>query len=69
MDFEVIGEITEVETFAVGKAILCSHGCGACMEPGAGENARASLECAWLIVPSAKPNCTGTRHTVLAEKK
>ncbi|MDH2354918.1 hypothetical protein QCM80_30260 [Bradyrhizobium sp. SSUT112] len=45
MHFEILGEITEVETFASGSGIARSPGCGESMGGGAGESARALLGC------------------------
>jgi hypothetical protein len=41
MYFEILGEITDVETFATGSTTESSQGCGGCTVEAAGESVRA----------------------------
>lgn len=38
MDFELLGEITDIETVAAGTASDISHACSACMAKATGEH-------------------------------
>jgi hypothetical protein len=68
MYFEIIGEITGVETFGSGGAIREFRGFESCMGEGAGENAKDSRRCDCPTAARGTLNCIGTRRTASAAK-
>lgn len=67
--FEIIGEIAEIETIAIGGRILISCGFRNSMVPADGESLKGLPMLSFRAATSVELNCTGTKPTALAEKK
>jgi hypothetical protein len=68
MDIEIIGEITFVETFAVGHGIHELTGLLKFTAKAVGVSAKALLWCNCRTVREGLPKFIGTNHQGLAEK-
>ena len=64
MYFEILGDISEVETFATGSGTVKLPDCEESMDAVAGANARESRVFDWLTARSISPKCTGTKPLV-----
>jgi hypothetical protein len=62
MRFEILGEISGIETFATGPAFARSPGCGVSMDAAAGANAKVSPACAYPMVQFMSLSYTGTKQ-------
>jgi len=68
LDFEILGEITDIEVIAVGGSIREVERLRKAYGQAVGENSKALPPLALMMVQPAKPNCTGTKPTVSAKK-
>jgi hypothetical protein len=50
MYFEILGDISNIETFAKGRAIHEFYACGKLMDVAAGANEKGSLGSDWRMV-------------------
>ncbi len=64
MRFEILGEISEIETFASGPLSGSSRGCAALMDPVAGGKERGLLEFSYGMALFASPRYTGMKRPV-----
>jgi len=68
MRFEILDEISDIETFATGREFAKSPGGEGLMGPVVGASARGSPVCAWRMARSIRLKYTGTRPAELEEK-
>lgn len=68
MDFELIGEITEVTTIASGTGVRDRARLRKFMGELDGGKLKALLRCGWQMVGYAWPRFTGMRRTALARE-
>ena len=64
MDFEIVGEITAIETFASGSGVRERARCAGSTGKADGVSARESHASVWLMALCAWPKFTGTKPTV-----
>ena len=69
MSFEVVGDIMEVETFAVGSAIRELPRCAVPTAQAVGGSARGSPEYASKTARPISPRSIGTRPTASAASR
>jgi hypothetical protein len=65
MHFRILGDLTDVETIATGRAFAKSHAFASAMGADGGENARASQKLSSPAGKSYPPSYTGTRRLEL----
>jgi hypothetical protein len=68
VDFEVLLDVVDIETFAVGRGIRERRRSNGDMAKGGGENGRVEPGFGWRTARFETPKCTGTKRPASAAR-